>query len=125
MVFPVDGMRKKKCVKKKKGAKCKRAGLLHISFLCESRYSGLYHDTGCAWPGRLSHDTAGLGHDTVLAAATIRPRVGTTWSAACAHGLAVGVRSRYKALYRDITAGACSWLGVCHDTLGCIVTGGG
>ena len=39
-------------------------GLLPISSLCESRYSGLYRDIGCAWLGRLGHDTAGLGHDT-------------------------------------------------------------
>ena len=63
--------------------------------------------------------------NTATAAATIRPRVGTTRLAARAHGLVVGVRSRYKALYHDIAAGACSLVGVCHDTLGCIVTGGG
>ena len=57
--------------------------------------------------------------------AAIRPRVGTTRLATRACGLAVGVSSGYKALYRDMAAGACGWLGACHDTLGCIVTGGG
>ena len=58
------------------------AGLLPISSLCESRYSGLYRDTRCAWPGKLGHDAVGLGHDTVLAATTIWPRVGKSRPAA-------------------------------------------
>ena len=60
--FPVAGMRKKKCEKKTYSGGWN--GLLPISSLCESRYSGLYGDTGCAWLGRLGHDTVGLGHDT-------------------------------------------------------------
>ena len=72
---------------------------------------------------------AGLAHskacNTATTATTIRPRVGTTRPAARATGLVVGVRSLYKALYCDIAAGACSLAGACHDTLGCIVTGGG
>ena len=73
MVFPVVGMKKKK-----KRAKCRGAGLLPISSLCESRYSGLYCDTGGTGPGRLSYDTAGLSHDTAKRKAAIRPRVDTT-----------------------------------------------
>ena len=77
--------------KKKKRPSVGGAGLLPISSLCESRYSGLYRDIRCAWLGRLGHDTTGLGHDTALATATIRPREGTTRSAARKHGLAIGV----------------------------------
>ena len=46
-VFSSSWMKKKRDMKKKKEEKrCRGAGLLPISSLCESRYSGLYRDTG-------------------------------------------------------------------------------
>ena len=75
---------------------------------------------GGAGPSRLSHNMAGLRHDTAERKAVIRPSVGTTRPAARAHGLTVGVRSRYKALYRDIAAGTYSLAG--HVTIQLIVS---
>ena len=91
---------KKIVSEKKKGSKCRGVGLLPISSLCESRYSGLYRDTGCAWPGRLNHDTAGLGHDTVQQCcdtaerkAAIRPGARATRRALRLAGSCVAIHS--------------------------------
>ena len=107
----------------------------------------LYRDTDArrlAWAQPRGHDMAGLArnkaYDTATAAATIRPREGTTRPAVRARGLASGLcrdtqhcivtEARgwplggcvtIQSLYRDKRA---VWLRACHDTIDCIVIGG-
>ena len=59
-------------VRKKKGPSGGGAGLLPISSLSESRYSGLYRDTGLGGSAQGRSTTRVAGHDT----ATARPRYG-------------------------------------------------
>ena len=96
--------------KKKKGGGGGGGGLLPISSLCESRYSGLYHDTGGAWSGQ------GVCHYTIVLSWLRRATVESRYKAArgCDHCSAtiqsgslrydaqcarLGAGSRYKDLY--------------------------
>ena len=56
-----------------------------------------------AWPGRLGHDTTGLGHDTAK-------------DSACDTTM---IRKGERRAREGLASG-----GVCRDTINCIVTGG-